>query len=140
MSLNLTTAQAILTATLAHARSANFKPLSVVILDARGAVIAAASEDGTSLRRYEIAHGKATGAVAFDVGSRTLGKMAADRPHFIAAASHAVGALIPVAGGVLIKDKDGAVAGAVGVSGDASDNDEAAAVAGIESAGFTAEG
>lgn len=140
MPLTLKTAQAILTAALAHARSANFKPLCVVVLDARAAVIAAASEDGTSLRRFEIAHGKAAGAVAFDVGSRTLGTMAVDRPHFIAAASHAVGALVPVAGGVLIKDKDGAVLGAVGVSGDASDNDEAAAVAGIEAAGFTAEG
>jgi uncharacterized protein GlcG (DUF336 family) len=139
MPLNLKSAQAILTATLAHARSANFKPLSVVVLDARAAVIAAASEDGTSLRRFEVAYGKASGAIAFDLGSRTLGKMAVERPHFFAGAAHAVGQLVPVAGGVLIKDQDGAVVGVVGVSGDASENDEAAAIAGIESAGFTAE-
>ncbi|MEQ9688531.1 MAG: heme-binding protein [Bauldia litoralis] len=140
MALSLSTAQTIVAAALAHARKANFNPLSIVVLDARSAVVAAASEDGTSLHRFEVAQGKAAGALAFGIGSRKLGEMAVERPHFLAGAAHVVGALVPVAGGVLVKDKDGAVIGAVGVSGDVSDNDEAAATAGIEAAGLTAEG
>ena len=74
------------------------------------------------------------------LGSRTLGTMAAQRPHFVAAVTHAVGGmLIPVAGGVLIRDGAGALLGAVGISGDTSDNDETAAVAGIEAAGLKAD-
>ena len=97
------------------------------MLDARGAVIAVASEDGASFKRFQVAHGKAHGALSFNVGSRALGVMAAERPHFFAGAAHAVGeALIPVAGGVLIRNKENLVLGAVGVSGDTSDNDEAA--------------
>jgi uncharacterized protein GlcG (DUF336 family) len=141
MSLTLTAAQTIVREALAQGRKAGFKPLAIVVLDARGAVIAAASEDGTSLKRFEIARGKAQGALAFNVGSRKLGEMAAERPHFFAGAAHAVGGgLVPVAGGVLIKDKAGAVIGVAGVSGDNSDNDEAAAVAGIVAAGLVADG
>ena len=81
--------------------------------------------------------GKAHGALALGVGSRALHKMATDRPYFIAAATHAIGGqLVPVPGGVLIKDAKGAILGAVGVSGDTSDNDEIAAAAGIEAAGL----
>jgi uncharacterized protein GlcG (DUF336 family) len=84
--------------------------------------------------------GKAFGALALGVSSRAIGKMAAERPHFVAAASHAVGGmLVPVPGGVLIRDAAGALIGAVGISGDTSDNDEIAAVAGIEAAGLSAE-
>ena len=80
---------------------------------------------------------KAYGALALGVGSRALHKMATDRPYFVAAATHAVGGmLVPVPGGVLIKDAKGALLGAVGVSGDTSDNDEIAAAAGIEAAGL----
>jgi uncharacterized protein GlcG (DUF336 family) len=68
------------------------------------------------------------------LGSRTIGKMAVDRPHFVAAVAQAVGKLIPVAGGVLVKDQSGKILGAVGVSGDISDNDEIAALAGIKAA------
>jgi len=112
----------------------------VVVLDQRGVVIAAASEDGTSLGRFEIARSKASGSLAFNLGSRKLGEMAVDRPHFFAAAAHAVNGMIPVAGGVLIKDASGSVLGAVGISGDTSDNDEAAALAGIAAAGFVGDG
>jgi uncharacterized protein GlcG (DUF336 family) len=141
MSLTLKAAQTIVNEGLAHARSAGFKPLSIVVLDARSAVIAVASEDGTSLRRFEIAYAKAHGALAFNVGSRMLEKMAIDRPHFFAGAAHAVGgALIPGAGGVLIRDSSGTVLGAAGVSGDTSDKDEAAAAAGISAAGLVADG
>lgn len=137
--LTLAQAQTIVTAALAHARANKFAPMGVVVLDARGVLKAYAAEDGTSLRRSDIAIGKAHGALAMGVGSRTLGKRAEERPHFIAAVTHAVGgSLIPVAGGVLIKGADGVI-GAVGVTGDTSDNDEAAALAGIAAAGLTAD-
>jgi uncharacterized protein GlcG (DUF336 family) len=138
--LKLAVAQQILAATLASARQHGMKPLAVAVIDARGALLAFAAEDGTSLRRGDIARSKADGAVALGVPSRAIGKMAAERPHFVAAVTHAVGgSLVPVAGGVLIRDAAGALLGAVGVSGDTSDNDEIAAVAGIESAGLKAE-
>jgi uncharacterized protein GlcG (DUF336 family) len=138
--LTLDHAQTIVATALAHARAAKFQPLAVLVLDARGVPKAFAAEDGTSLRRYEIAHGKAHGALAMGIGSRTLGKRAEERPHFIAAVTHVVGgALIPVPGGVLIRDADRAIIGAVGVSGDSSDNDEVAAIAGIAAAGLTAD-
>ncbi len=136
--LTLETAQTILASTLNAARTRGFKPLSVVVYDARGAIKAAASEDGTSLKRMEIAMGKAQGALAMGLGSRALHKMATDRPHFIAGVTHAVGGfMVPVPGGVLIKDSQGHLLGAVGVSGDTSDNDEIAAAGGIEAAGLT---
>jgi uncharacterized protein GlcG (DUF336 family) len=138
--LTLASAQQIVSAALAHGRSNRFRPLAVAVLDARGAVKAYAAEDRTSLGRFDVARGKAYGALAMGVGSRTLGKMAVERPHFVAAVTHAVGgALVPVAGGVLIKTTDGAIAGAVGISGDTSDNDEAAAMAGIAAAGFSGD-
>ena len=140
MTMTLSHAQTIAQTALAHARTAKVRPLCVVVLDARSAVIAVASEDGTSLKRFEVAQGKAQGALAFNMGSRALGGMAVERPHFFAGVAHAVGGLVPVAGGVLIRDAVGAVIGAVGVSGDNSDNDEAAAVAGIKATGFVADG
>jgi uncharacterized protein GlcG (DUF336 family) len=137
--MKLADAQKIVAIALATARQREFRPLAVAVLDARGALRALAVEDGASLKRAEIAIGKASGALAMGVGSRRLAAMAVERPHFLAAATHAVGgALIPVPGGVLVKDGD-AVVGAVGVSGDTSDNDEIAAVAGIEAVGLTAD-
>ena len=135
--LTLQIAQTIVATALRAAREKSFKPLSIVVYDARGAVRALASEDGTSLKRAEIAMGKAYGALALGVGSRSLHKMATDRPYFVAAATHAVGGqLVPVPGGVLIKDDQGRILGSVGVSGDTSDNDEIAASAGIAAAGL----
>jgi uncharacterized protein GlcG (DUF336 family) len=138
--LSLAAAQQIVSTALAHGRAKNMKPLAVAVLDVRGALKAFAAEDRSSLGREHIAQGKAYGALSFGVGSRTLGKIAVERPHFIAAAAQAVGKLVPVAGGVLIKSAEGALVGAVGISGDTSDNDEAAAKAGIEAAGFKADG
>ena len=135
--LALETAQTIATATLRAGRDKGFKPLSVAVYDERGALKVLLSDDGTSLRRAEIAMGKAHGALAMGLGSRALHKMAVDRPYFIASVTHAVGGLlVPVPGGVLIKDSQGNILGAVGVSGDTSDNDEIAAAAGIEAAGL----
>jgi len=112
------------------------------VLDAHGSLKAFGAEDGTSLKRGDIAIGKASGAMAMGIGSRSLEKIAKERPHFVAAASHVVGGggLVPVAGGVLIKNAAGEIIGAVGVSGDTSDNDELAAMAGIEAAGFKGDG
>ena len=137
--LTLSQARTIADKALAHAQSNGFKPLSIVVLDARGARKIVMTEDNTSLKRAEVAYSKAYGAICMGSGSRALGKMAVERPAFIAAAMHiADGALVPVPGGVLIK-VDGAVIGAVGISGDTSDNDEAAAIVGIEAAGLTAD-
>jgi uncharacterized protein GlcG (DUF336 family) len=138
--LKLKAAQKIVKTGLETARAKQMKALAIAVVDARGALVAFAAEDGSSLKRERIARGKADGAIALGVSSRQIAKMAAERPHFVAAVSHAVGgSLIPVPGGVLIRDARGDVVGAVGVSGDTSDNDEAAAVAGIEAAGLKAD-
>ena len=141
MSLPLAAANAIIAAALAHAKAAKFKPLGIVVLDARGTVKAASIADGSSLARFDIAKGKASGALAFNMGTRGLEKLAKDRPHFfVGAASVFDGGLVPVPGGVLIKDKDGMILGAAGVSGDTSDNDEIAALAGITVSGLVGDG
>ncbi|MSP04337.1 MAG: heme-binding protein [Acetobacteraceae bacterium] len=138
--LSLDQARTIITAALGHAHTHNFQKLAIAVLDARGALKAFGAEDGTSLKRGEIAQGKAHGALAMGMGSRTLFNRAQQQPFFIAAVTHAVGgALIPVPGGVLIKDATGIVLGAVGISGDNSDNDEAAALAGIAATGLMAD-
>ncbi|UZF94363.1 GlcG/HbpS family heme-binding protein [Bosea sp. NBC_00550] len=138
--LTLAQAQTILQAALAHGEANGFKPLAIAILDSRGAQKVFAAQDGTSLKRGEIALGKAHGVIALGIGSRALHKMALDRPYFVEAATHAVGgSLVPVPGGVLIRSPEGAVLGAIGISGDTSDNDEAAACTGIAAAGLSAD-
>jgi uncharacterized protein GlcG (DUF336 family) len=128
-------AHTILTAARAHAGRAGFKPLAFAVMDARGALKAFAADDGTSLKRGDIAMGKAHGALALGMGTRGIQAMALDRGHFVASVTHAVGgSLVTTPGGVLIKDATGAILGAIGVSGDTSDNDEAAALAGITAA------
>ncbi len=136
MSLNLIAARKILDAALDYCIEHKFKPMAIGVIDARGALVAYAAQDGTSLKRGAIALGKANGAVALGMGTRALMKRAESQAYFIDAATAAIGgSLIPVPGGVLIK-KDGVLVGAIGVSGDTSDNDEAAALAGIAAAGF----
>lgn len=136
--LTLDHARKIITGALAHRVTAAFNPLCVVVIDAGGHVIACEREDGVANRRFDVALGKAYGAISIGVNSRTLGVMAVDRPHFMNGVTAAIGgSLVPVAGGVLIVE-NGRTIGAVGVSGDTSDNDEAAALAGIHAAGLTA--
>jgi uncharacterized protein GlcG (DUF336 family) len=137
--MKLETAQRMTTAALAYARAHNFKPLSVVVMDDRGALRAVAAEDGTSLRRTDIAMGKAHGAIAMGTGSRALAQRAEKNPQFIAAAGQVVGALVPVPGGVLVRDGSGELVGVIGISGDTSDNDEACAIAGIDAVGLRAD-
>lgn len=139
MTIALDTARTVIAAARAHAAQTDCKPMTVVVLDAGGHVLAVEREDGSANKRFEIAFGKAHGALALGLGSRALMARAEQQPYFIAAATAAVGgALVPVPGGVLVLDGDRLV-GAVGVSGDTSDNDEAVAVAGIEAAGLTAQ-
>ncbi|MBX3523888.1 MAG: heme-binding protein [Xanthobacteraceae bacterium] len=138
--LTLEKAQSIISAGLKHAHDAKLKPLGIVVLDARGAMVACAIEDNSALRRFEIAHGKAHGCLGMGIGGRSVDARMRERPHFGAALAHVFGGdFIPVPGGVLVKNASGAIIGAVGVSGDTSDNDEAAGIAGIKAAGFVAD-
>ncbi|MFN2536889.1 MAG: heme-binding protein [Mycobacteriales bacterium] len=139
MSLSLSQARTLIAGARNHGRTASLQPLTVVVLDAGGHVVAAEREDGASNKRFEIAYGKAHGAVSMGVGSRALMARAEQQPYFLASLGHSVGALVPVPGGVLVRDADGVLLGAVGITGDSSDNDEAAAVAGVESAGLVAQ-
>jgi uncharacterized protein GlcG (DUF336 family) len=135
--LTLEAAQTIVREALKYSRAQTFTPMTVVVLDDRGTVKAAGSEDGSSLSRFDIARGKAFACLAFDLGARAVGSKA---QLFV----NAVGQLsdvnmVPVAGGVLMRKSDKTVVGAVGISGDTSDNDEKVAVAGVEAAGFVGE-
>ena len=137
--LTLDAARKIVDAALAEGLEKKLNPLAVAVLDARGCLKAFAAQDGTSLKRGEIAHGKAYGALSLGMGSRAIFKRAQEQAYFIGAVNALVqGALVPVPGGVLILDADGGLLGAVGISGDTSDNDEACAIAGIEAAELTA--
>jgi uncharacterized protein GlcG (DUF336 family) len=136
--LTLDVARKILDVALAKAVEMKLKPLVITVLDARGCVKVSVAQDGTSLMRSEIAHGKAYGALAMGMGSRALFKRAQEQAYFIDAVNTlAQGRLVPVPGGVLVRDGT-ALLGAVGVSGDTSDNDEICAIAGIEAAGLKA--
>jgi uncharacterized protein GlcG (DUF336 family) len=136
--LSLDLARKILDAALAKSLERKLKPLVITVLDARGCVKISAAQDGTSLMRSEIAHGKAYGALAMGMGSRALFQRAQEQAYFIGAVNTlAQGRMVPVPGGVLI-NSDTTLLGAVGVSGDTSDNDEICAIAGIEAAGLKA--
>ena len=137
--LTLAQADAIIDAALARARESGMKPLMVVVVDDAGNLKAARREDGAGgALRPQVALGKAFGAIGMGQSSRRLGEGALERPHFMSAVVGASGGrVIPVAGGVPFADADGDTIGAIGVSGDTSDNDELAAIAGIEAAGLT---
>lgn len=135
--ISLQSANAIVEAAFAKASELGLNPLSVAVLDAGGHLKALQRQDGASTLRPQIALGKAGGALALGVSSRAIAAMASDRPTFISAlAPLAPHGVIPAAGGVLIVDAAGAVIGAVGVTGDTSDNDEICALAGIAAAGL----
>ncbi|WP_395395963.1 heme-binding protein (plasmid) [Novosphingobium sp. BL-8A] len=136
--IDLDSARAVIAGTRAKGREMGLAPLTVVVLDAGGHLVAMEREDGAAYGRPEIAQGKAAGALAMGIPSRRLGEMAEQRPQFVAALSNAWhGNLIPAAGGVLIRSSTGTLIGAVGVTGDLSDKDEEAAIAGIGAAGLT---
>lgn len=138
--ITLTNAQTIIATALAHAREENMPPMSVAVLDAGAHLVAFAREDKSSLLRERIARAKATGALNLGVGSRALVQRAATHPHFFnALVGLTEGDLVPVPGGVLVRDEVGDIIGAVGVSGFLPDADEACAVAGIVAAGLAAD-
>jgi uncharacterized protein GlcG (DUF336 family) len=125
---------------LTYAEEHALQPVAVTVVDARGALISAAAQDGTSLRRHGVAFAKAYGALSLGMGSRSIARRAREQAYFVAAVSHvADGHLIPAPGGVLVRDENGVIIGAVGISGDTSDNDEAAALHALDSAGLTGD-
>ncbi|PYG33032.1 GlcG/HbpS family heme-binding protein [Pelagimonas varians] len=135
-SLSLEMANAIVTKALSLGREAGLLPLTVVALDAGGRLVAMQSEDGSGIMRYDVAFGKAWGALGMGISSRLIRDRLSERPVFqtsLAAASD--GRLIPVPGGVLVETKDGITIGAVGISGDTSDKDEYCAIEAIKQAG-----
>jgi uncharacterized protein GlcG (DUF336 family) len=135
MSLTLDQASRIVDGALAHAAANGFEPLSVAVLDAGGHLVAFKREDNSGILRPEIAMGKAYGALGFGLDGRDLKEK---NPSFLSAVAVASGGrMVPVPGGVLIRDAAGVIVGAVGISGDNSGNDELAAVAGIEGAGLS---
>ena len=138
--ITLDQANTIITAAFAKGRELGLKPLSVAVLDPGGHLIAFQRADGASTLRPQIAVGKASGALGLGVSSRTIGEMAADRPTFVASLGPVSQAgIIPAAGGVIVSDGAGNTVGAVGITGDTSDNDEACAIAGVEAAGLKAQ-
>ena len=140
MSVTLAQANQIVDVALKKARESKMMSQTVVVLDAGGHVVCAKREDGSGIIRYEVALGKAYGALGMGWGSRTSMARAQQNPSFFAAVGAASGGrLVPNPGGVLIRDGGGAVIGAVGISGDTGDNDEIIAVAGIEAAGLKAD-
>ncbi|MBL1264773.1 GlcG/HbpS family heme-binding protein [Candidatus Methylomicrobium oryzae] len=138
--LTLEKANLIIQTAIAKARELKMAPLTVVVLDAAGHLKALQREDGASMIRQEIATAKAWGAVSMGVSSRSLAGVAVQRPDFMnSLVTLSQGKVMPVPGGVLIRDKENnQLIGAVGISGDVSDQDERCAIAGIEAAGFAA--
>ncbi len=138
--LTLKQANSIITGAISEGRKRELAPLTIVILDAGGHVKASAREDGASIMRPQIAMAKAWGAVGVGVSSRKLGQMGDERPMFMNALINLSDQrLLPVPGGVLIRNKENKILGAVGITGDLSDEDEHCAITGIEAAGLTAD-
>ncbi|KZX95361.1 MULTISPECIES: GlcG/HbpS family heme-binding protein [unclassified Sulfitobacter] len=140
MTISLRKARTIVRKTLEKGREMELKPLSVIVLDAGGHVQAFEREDGAAPGRFAIAQGKAYGAVMLGMAGTAQMKRAEDQAYFMAAVNGVFGGqVVPVPGGVLLRDRKGAVLGAVGVTGDTSDNDAEAAMAGISAAGLEGE-
>jgi uncharacterized protein GlcG (DUF336 family) len=140
MSVTLAQASTIVDATLKKARELKQMPQTVVVLDTGGHLVCAKREDGSGIIRFEVAVGKAYGALGMGWGSRTMMERGAQNPNFLASIVAASGGrLVPNPGGVLIRDGGNQVIGAIGISGDTGDNDEIIAVAGIEAAGLKAD-
>ena len=132
--ITLETANLIINSAIKKAREIKINPIMVVVLDHRGAIKACSGEDGISSLRFKIAHGKANGAFQMGMGSRALFNRAEQQAYFINAVNALTdGNLVPVPGGVLIRNSNKDIIGSIGISGDTSDNDESAAIYGIES-------
>lgn len=140
MSVSLRKARTVIRKTFEKGTEMGLKPLSAVVLDAGGHVIAFERQDGAAPGRFAIAHGKAYGAVMLGMAGTAQMARAEAQPYFMAAVNGVYGGqVIPVPGGVLLRSAKGAVIGAVGVTGDTSDNDAVAAMVGIEAANLIGE-
>jgi uncharacterized protein GlcG (DUF336 family) len=129
----------LITATLEEGRKRGFQPLSVVVLDAGGHVVAFQRENGASVGRFQIALGKAGGALFLGVSSRKIAAMAAERPSFVASlGTLPTSGVVPAPGGLILVDAEAHPIGAIGVTGDTSDNDETCALAAIDAVGLRA--
>jgi uncharacterized protein GlcG (DUF336 family) len=138
MTLTLAQARTIADAALAAGRERGLDPLTVAVLDPGGHVVALHREDGSGILRPQIATGKAWGALGMGFGTRELAARAERMPAFVTALTAVSdGRIVPVPGGVLVRDPNGTLLGAVGISGALSDEDEDCAVAGIKAAGLT---
>ncbi|MDP2177845.1 heme-binding protein [Methylicorpusculum sp.] len=136
-SLTLEKANTIINVALATARTLNLAPLTVVVLDDGGHLKAMQREDGSTMIRQQVATAKAWGSVSMGMSSRSLADVAEQRPNFMnALVNIADGKVMPVPGGILIRDHNNRIIGAVGISGDVSDEDERCAIAGVKAAGF----
>lgn len=140
MTITLEQAKTIVDGALAHGTAQGFNPLTVAVLDPGGVLVALARQDGSGNLRPDIAAAKAFGVLGLGITNRAIAARAADSPEFFTSVvALAGGRILSVPGGVFVRDADGRLLGAVGVSGDASLNDEAAALAGIEAAGLVGE-
>ena len=140
MTVTLSQASTIVDVALKKGRETKSAPLTVAVLDPGGHLVAFKREDKSGILRFDIAYGKAWGALGMGFGSRALFDRAAKNPGFFTALAAASGGrLVPNPGGVLIRNQAGDVIGAVGISGDTSDRDELCAIAGIEAAGLKAD-
>jgi uncharacterized protein GlcG (DUF336 family) len=139
-SITLIQAASIVDDALNKARESGCKPMTVAVLDAGGHLVAFKREDESGIMRPQIAFAKAWGALGMGSGGRALAERAASAPAFFSALTDiSAGRIAPVAGGVLIRDGNGQIVGAAGVSGDHPDKDEACAIFGIERAGLSAD-
>ena len=138
--INLNDAIKIAEVAIQKSKEKNLKPISGVVLDVRGSMRVCLNQDGTSINRHKIAHGKANAALLWGTGTRAIADRAEKQAYFVNSVCNLMnGDFIPVPGGIIIKDKEDNIIGAVGISGDLSDNDEIAGVAGINAAGFVAD-
>ena len=138
--LTLKQANTIIEHAIAKAHEMKIKPLTVVVLDDSGNIVAVQRDDNASMFRFDVALGKAWGAVAMSCSSRALGKRAKDNPNFfLTLAATAKGKFLPQTGAVVIKNAQGEILGAAGASGGTGDEDEACCAHGVEKAGLTAD-
>jgi uncharacterized protein GlcG (DUF336 family) len=140
VTISLEQAQTIVRAALQHGTEQGFQPLTVAVLDNGGALVALGRQDGSGYLRPDLATAKAWGILGMGINNRALAARAADSPDiYTSLVALSGGKIVSVPGGVFIRDAQGTLLGAVGVSGDASLNDEAAALAGIAAAGLVSE-
>jgi uncharacterized protein GlcG (DUF336 family) len=123
---------------LKKGREMGFAPLTVAILDAGGHLVVLKRADNSGIMRPELAMAKAWGVLGMGLGGRELARRSLKQPAFFAALnSISDGRMAPVAGGALIRDDAGHVIGAIGISGDTSDNDEICLIPAVKAVGLT---